>query len=444
MRPRCVGPRISARLVVACLLASCASPGVPPGGPEDLDPPALVRVRPDTGAVNVRADAVGFDFDDVVSERPQGATALADLFLISPSRGPTSLSWRRTRLEVRPRGGFRPNTTYRVTLLPGLVDLDGNVDSVGHSLVFSTGPSIASGVITGRVFDWMAERPAGQALVEALVLPDSLRYLAVADSLGRFELRNLPEGPYVLRALVDQNKNRFADPRELYDTITVALRDSTDRVLHALVRDTLGPNIQQVELVDSLTLRVRFDHPLDTALAIDLSRFSLRNAADSTPVTLARALGAREVRRLTEDSIRTKARQDSIRAANDTTAADSAAARPAPRPAPPAPRAAPRPGTPARDTTPPPRPTVKLPEQEVVITLPRPLPPTTNFIFRAEGMRTVLGRTRTSERRFTTPRPPRRTAADSARRDSAAVRRDTGTVRRDTGTVRRDTVDRRR
>lgn len=443
MRPRRVGPRITARLVVACLLASCASPGVPPGGPEDLDAPTLIRVRPDTDAVNVRTDAVGFDFDDVVSERPQGATALAELFLISPSRGPTSLSWRRTRLEVRPRGGFRPNTTYRVTLLPGLVDLDGNVDTVGHSLVFSTGPSIATGVITGRVFDWMAERPAGQALVEALVLPDSLRYLAVADSLGRFAIRNLPEGPYVIRALVDQNKNRFADPRELYDTMTVALRDSMDRVLHALVRDTLGPNIQQVELVDSLTIRVKFDHPLDTALAIDLARFSLRNAADSTPVTLARALGAREVRRLAEDSIRTKARQDSIRAANDTTAADSAA-RPAPRPAPPPARAAARPGTPPRDTTPPPRPTVKLPEQEVVITLPRPLPPTTNFILRAEGMRTVLGRTRSSERRFATPRPPRRTAADSARRDSAAVRRDTGTVRRDTGTVRRDTLARRR
>ncbi|MBL8959681.1 MAG: Ig-like domain-containing protein, partial [Gemmatimonadetes bacterium] len=218
MRSRTVGPRICARLTAAFLLASCASPGVPPGGPEDLDPPALVRVRPDTGAVNVRADAIGFDFDDVVSERPQGATSLADLFLISPSRGRTALSWRRTRLEVRPREGFRPNTTYRVTLLPGLVDLDGNVDSVGHSLVFSTGPTIATGVITGRVFDWMAEKVAPQALVEAIVLPDSLRYLAVADSLGRFSIRNLPAGSYVLRGLVDQNKNRFADARELYDT----------------------------------------------------------------------------------------------------------------------------------------------------------------------------------------------------------------------------------
>lgn len=436
--------RLLSHFMAALLTASCASPGVPPGGPEDLDPPALVRVRPDTGALNVRTDAVGFDFDDVVSERPQGATSLADLFLISPSRGRTALSWRRTRLEVRPREGFRPNTTYRVTMLPGMVDLDGNVDSVGHTLVFSTGPTIASGVITGRVFDWMAEKVAPQALVEAIVLPDSLRYLAVADSLGRFTLRNLPAGSYVLRGLVDQNKNRFADPRELYDTVTLALQDSSERILHALVRDTLGAGIQQVEFVDSLTIRVRFDHPLDTAQAIELSRFSIRLATDSSLVPLVRALGAREVKRIADDSVRTKARQDSIRAANDTTAARDSTTRAAARPARPAPVRAPtRPETP-RDTTPPPRPTVKLPEQEVLITLTQPLPPITSYILRAEGMRTVLGRSRNSERRFATPRAQRRPPADSARRDTAAVRRDTGTVRRDTGTVRRDTLTPRR
>jgi hypothetical protein len=403
-------------------------------------------VRPDTNAVNVKAGAIGFDFDDVVSERPQGGTSLADLFLISPSKGRTALSWRRTHLEVRPREGFRPNTTYRVTLLPGLVDLDGNVDSVGHSLVFSTGPTIATGVITGRVFEWMEERVAKLALVEAIVLPDSLRYLTVSDSLGGFVLRNMPAGRYVLRGMVDQNKNRFLDPRELYDTLTVTLQDSTHHLLHAMVRDTLGPGIQQVEMADSLTIRVRFDHALDTALVIGLESFSLRTVADSTPVPLTRALGGRAAKRLAEDSARTKARQDSLRAANDTTQPRDTTTRAAApvRPAPP--RAAPARGRPATpvDTTPPPRPTVRIPENEVVLSLERPLPPTTNYVVRAEGMRTVVGRTRTSERRFATPRPPRRTAADSARRDSSATRRDTSATRRDTSATRRDTLTTRR
>ncbi len=400
---------------------------MPPGGPEDLDPPALVRVQPDSSAVNVREGAVEFAFDDVVSERAQGVSSLADLFVVSPSFGRNVLSWRRTRLAVRPREGFRPNTTYRVTLLPGLTDLDGNVDSVGHSIVFSTGPAIARGVISGRVFEWMEERAAKQAWVEAIVLPDSIRYLAVTDSLGRFEMRNLPDGPYVIRAIVDGNKNRQIDPREAYDTMTVALRDSMDRTLHAVLRDTIGPGIQTVDVTDSLTLRLRFDHPLDTAFVIDTTWLTLRGR-DSVAIPLARALGARTVRRLAEDSARAKAREDSTRMANDTTRrADTTRARAAapPRPAPARTPAGPQP---ARDTTPPPRPTVAIPETEVIVRLTLPLAPNSNYVMHAEGVRGITRHTRSSARRFQTPRA----RADTARRDTSRTSRDTARTRRDT------------
>ncbi len=437
--------------------SACASPAIPPGGPEDEDPPAIVRIRPDTNAVNVRSGRVGFDFDEVISERPQGAPNLAELFVISPSKGVNELSWRRTRLEVAPRGGLRPNTTYRVTMLPGLVDLDGNMDSVGATVVFSTGPALAQGRISGRVFDWLEERPARQALVEAIVLPDSLRYLAIADSLGAFELRNMPPGTYVLRAIADQNKNRALDVRELYDTSTVALTDSARRVLHAIVRDTLGPAIERVEVVDSLTLRVRFDKALDTTMVIDSTLLSLKRA-DSTRVPLRRTLGSRAFKRLEEDSIRQKAIQDSVRAANDTTgrgadtgrtpadaaAAARAAATRAVAPRPGAARARPTGpagrGAPPRDTTPPPKPTVRIPENEVMVKLVSPLPYNMSFRMRVEDARSVVGRVRSSERTFNTPRRTRAELqrdslrADSLRRDS--VKRDS--VRRDS--ARRDTV----
>ncbi|MGQ0649464.1 MAG: Ig-like domain-containing protein, partial [Gemmatimonadaceae bacterium] len=409
------------RLIAGALvLAACASPGTPPGGPEDDEAPLIVRVRPDTNAVNVRAGNIGFDFDEVISERAQGVTTLADLFLISPSNGRNDVSWRRTRLEVRPRGGLRPNTTYRVTMLPGLTDLDGNVDSVGASVVFSTGPTLASGRVTGMVFDWLAERPARGATVEAIVLPDSIRYMAMADSMGRYELRNMPPGRYVLRGLVDQNKNRELDPRELFDTLTIALQDSLSRELHAISRDTLGAGIERVDIVDSLTLRVRFDRALDTALTIVPTQFTLKKG-DSTVVAIRTAIGGRALKRMQEDSARTKALQDSIRAANDTTKRDStraaerqaAAAAAAARA-----RAAARlrAGTPPVDTTPPPKPSVKIPDTEVVLGLADPLPAGTAFRLRAQDMRTVVGHSRSSERTFTSPRP--RPVTDSARKDT--------------------------
>ena len=143
------------------------------------------------------ATSVNMTVNEVVSERPRGAPSLAELFVISPSVGAPEISWRRTRVAVSPPGGFRRNTTYSIELRPGLTDLSNNADTVGHRITFSTGAAIASGSVAGRVFDWAAARPAPDALMEAIALPDSGRYVTRADSGGLFTLRNLPPGSWL-------------------------------------------------------------------------------------------------------------------------------------------------------------------------------------------------------------------------------------------------------
>src|SRR5688572_21121166 len=272
------GPSIVRRLIALLAVCGCAQAGVPPGGPEDRRPPVLVRVTPADSATNVRGDGIAFEFDEVVSERPRGAPGLAELFLVSPSRGPSGVSWRRTRVEIRPRGGLRPNTTYTVQMLPGMVDLDGNPDSAGVTLVFSTGPTLATGRIAGRVFDWVAARPVPRAVVQAILLPDSLRYATQADSLGAFTITHLPEGQFLLQAIVDVNRNGIADGRELFDSVTVTLADSIQRDMLAAVRDSLGSGIATAEVRDTLTLRVSLDRPLDTLFVPSPRHFSIRSA----------------------------------------------------------------------------------------------------------------------------------------------------------------------
>ncbi len=109
----------------AVAVVACASAGTPPGGPEDHAPPQIVSISPDSGQTNVNLKHVEFKFDEVVSDRPVGAAQLDQIFLISPRNGQPDISWHRTRIDVRPKNGFRANTTYRVTMLPGLVDLRG-------------------------------------------------------------------------------------------------------------------------------------------------------------------------------------------------------------------------------------------------------------------------------------------------------------------------------
>jgi len=167
--------------------AACAEIGHgPPGGPEDHLPPKLLKVTPDTGALHAKPKEVVFRFDEVVSERPAGANGLDGLVVLSPSDGVPRVSWHRKAITVRPRRGFRDNTAYTVTLLPGIADLRGNARKEASTTVFSTGGEIPPTALRGIVFDWVAGKPAQRAFVQAFRPGDTtFAWIATTDSIGR-------------------------------------------------------------------------------------------------------------------------------------------------------------------------------------------------------------------------------------------------------------------
>lgn len=362
------------RLITAVALLACASQGDPPGGPPDAVPPVLVGIVPESGAVNTRPERVEFRFDEVISERPSGAPSLEQLVLISPSDGLPRVDWRRRSIAVRPRRDWKANAVYTVTLLPGITDLRGNTSITGASVIFSTGPTIPDTRIAGILYDWVAGTPARAGSVEAIALPDSIVYVARTDTAGRFALAHLPPGSYALRAWLDANSNRTLDPREAYDSAGVALSDTAAVTLLAFVHDTIPPRINTVQVVDSMTLRVELNQPLDPEQPLDTTRFRL-TAADSS------ALALRAV--LTADAW-DRAQADSIARADTTTR------RQPPRQTPAAPR----------DSVVLPRP---VPVSRFVVVTALPLQPETSYRLIAVEARNLMGRAGTSARVFTTP-----------------------------------------
>jgi hypothetical protein len=303
-------------------------------------------------------------------------------------------------------------------MLRGMVDLDNNVDSSGMTLVFSTGPTLATGRVSGRVFDWTANRPAPRAIVEAIQQPDSLRYGTVADSSGAFEITHMPPGQYLLRALIDQNRNAIVDAREPFDSLTITLADSLRREMLAAVRDSLGPGIATADFRDSLTLRLLLDRPLDTLFVPVKSRFSVK-AADSTAVAIDTVLTQADVDRFVADSTRARAVQDSVQRAFVTDSirvADSTRAAEQPTVAAPTQPTGRRPGAATRPPPVPPRDTsdrivpkvsARIPTTVLYLKFASPLPPGSSFRVLADSLRSVTGAERSSERVFTTPRPAR-------------------------------------
>lgn len=398
-------------------ISACASMGMPPGGAVDKRPPLLLKVTPDTNALHVKAKEVVFRFDKVLSERPRGAPTLEQLVVVSPSDGPTSVDWRRQALAVRPRKGWRPNTAYTVTILPGLSDLFGNSLNRSIQMAFSTGDDIPHGAVRGIAFDWIAQHVAVGARVEAVTGVDTnFRYIAATDSTGRFTLAGLPPGTFRVRVYVDQNRNGSLDVRELWDSVTVAAADSAHRELYLFPHDSIGPRIATVEVRDSVSLRVRFDKGLAAASSVEAKTFSLRRVKDSSVIVITRAvpaaqydsLAAQRAQFVKDSTARADtskagraavARSDSLRAAtrNDSIARAQIAAQRA-----------------ARDTVkrePLPKPGRPAPRIEFVLDLAEPLAVQQPLLLTARELTSISGVTRSSERVFSRRPPPKDTTA---------------------------------
>jgi hypothetical protein len=330
-----------------------------------------VGVIPDSGSVGVKPKEVVFRFDEVVAERPPAATTLGDLFLISPRDGVPDASWHREAIGVKPTHGWRANTPYTVIMLPGLADIRGNVRNTGASTFFSTGRTIPRTRIVGDVFDWASGSPAKGALVESFVPPDTIHpYVALVDSNGMFVIEHVPPARYTVRAYLDRNRNLAVDPSEPWDSVSVSLADSTRITLFIFVHDTVPPRIRDVKALDSLTLQLTFDKPVDPTQTLTTSNFAVIGP-DSSRVTIVSAGPP----------------------SKDT------AAKVNPPPA--------RPPIGRRDTTVVvktvmPRP---VPITEVPIKLQHPLMLKVLYHVRASGIRGLTGRTGDSERAYTPPPP---------------------------------------
>jgi hypothetical protein len=269
----------------------------PPGGPVDLAPPEIVSISIDTNATNVTAGKVDVAFDEVIGEHPsasgttlQGAPTLDDVVLVSPQTGTAKVSWHRDHITIEPRGGFKPNTAYRITLLPGIADIRGNVRRSPFSFVFTTGPALPPFSVLGQVFNWESNAPAPAALVQAIVhagTKDSLIYLAFTDSTGRFDLGPLGVGKYLLRGFVDADNNHALGVLEKWDTATVDVIGHSPVVeLRVIQRDTAPVGIQRVEVLDSAWLRVALDKPFDSRTTLSPAIVVLKRA-DSADVPIA-------------------------------------------------------------------------------------------------------------------------------------------------------------
>lgn len=400
----------------------------------------LMEVTPANGDTSVLPKTISLQFDEVINETPKGSSDLAGLVFISPRSGDVEVDWKRTRLEIRPKRGFRDSTVYTIVVRPGLQDLQNNSIDTTSTFVFSTRGPIPNTTVTGVLFDWPAGRGARAALVEAVSVADTTTsYITVADSVGRFVMRYVPAGQYIMRGFLDRNSNRMLERTELWDTVRIPLLDSADVELYAFIHDTTAVRITEVAVQDSgRRLRLSFDKPLALDQLYTPPQFTLRTLPDSTPMAQRVVMVRTRAQQLALDSTARQQRADSIAAARDTTPPDSAALARADSVAREARRdsliAAERAQRENRrlltlrggrvepvDSTPPPKMNRPAPTSELLIILDAAVPSDARIIVEAKDITSLTGIVGTARRPLLTPKRDTTAVRDTTAADTAAV-----------------------
>jgi len=277
---------------VVLMLASCANPGSPTGGPKDTTPPEIIKSEPANQSVNFSGDKVVLTLSEFVTLKDIST----QLVVSPPLAKQPEFTTRGKNLIMKLQEPLRPNTTYNFFFGNSIVDLTESNPLAGYQFTFSTGPILDSLTMGGKLLNAFTNQPVKGAFV---MLYDSVYdsvpyktrpyYLARSGESGEFNLNNLRDGRYLMFALTDINADymynlpneeiAFIDTlvRPLIPVVKPKETDSTSvDSLKAGISKTITHTLRHFRETDSVQKLVKSTLARENVLSI-IFRFPVRN-----------------------------------------------------------------------------------------------------------------------------------------------------------------------
>ena len=169
---------------ISLCLFGCAQISSPTGGPVDEDPPKVVEMIPYTDQINVRPSSLRISFDEFVAlKNPQQQLVISPPI---PTKPTFRIRGKEVQLEMD-AAAFKDSTTYVFSFGKGIVDLHESNPAVALKWAFSTGPTIDSLALNGRVLDRMTGEVQGGLRILLFQDPfelDSILTGSLPDAIG--------------------------------------------------------------------------------------------------------------------------------------------------------------------------------------------------------------------------------------------------------------------
>ncbi|MBP7168957.1 MAG: Ig-like domain-containing protein [Bacteroidales bacterium] len=201
---------VGASVLVLLMFPRCAKVVSPTGGPKDTIPPVLVNSNPKLNATGFSGQKIVLEFDEFIQLKE-----LQQKLLVSPPlKSKPQPKQKGKKLELELTDTLKPNTTYTFYFSDAVRDNNEGNPIKNFIFSFSTGQTIDTLTLSGRVLNAITNEPVENALVMLYdSFTDTLPYttlpnhIAKTDKDGKYTLVNLKPIKYKLVVVDDKNGN---------------------------------------------------------------------------------------------------------------------------------------------------------------------------------------------------------------------------------------------
>lgn len=232
---------IITQLLILLLLVGCASEQAPSSSGQNEAALRVVSASPEDGSTRLSPDVM----ITLVFSNPVLPRNLLDAVTIKPQQrhAPDVRAGSGNTMLIKPAEPLTTNSTCIMTIDKSVTDIHGRSMAAPYQLAFSTGSTMDSGVIEGKVVDasfspianvrlLAFKKPAaGEAIQGGFI--DQPDHVAETDKTGAFRFARLAKGGYRIVAFQDRNNDRQFNPGT--EPYALSCRDYAEPGTHPLI-----------------------------------------------------------------------------------------------------------------------------------------------------------------------------------------------------------------
>ena len=213
--------------ILLIAIGSCARRGAPTGGEKDTIPPVLIKTIPALETVNFNGNEIELQFDELIEARN-----LKQELIVTPPIEEYDYYVNKNTLYIRLEQDLLDSTTYTFNFGEAIQDLSERNKAENAVVAFSTGSSIDSFQVSGKVRRLLTQLPVEEAVVALYNIDDTVdiftgppMYFDKTNEEGEYKIRYVKRGSYRIYAYTDVNSNLKAETnKESYGFVSDTIR----------------------------------------------------------------------------------------------------------------------------------------------------------------------------------------------------------------------------